>query len=141
MESTLMVAALEEKIPLKKDAALSKDQGTAPEMPDIEPEMEMLRQIIRGGVRSGDVYTRYSRNQYLVLLTGAKEADGQKVARRLEKQWKETGGDGRSEASFTVYTVEGSGTEGCMDAEERDICSACDQPGKRHMAGAGNLAG
>lgn len=141
MESTLMVAALEEKIPLKKDAALSKDQGTAPEMPDIEPEMEMLRQIIRGGVRSGDVYTRYSRNQYLVLLTGAKEADGQKVARRLEKQWKETGGDGRTEASFTVYTVEGSGTEGCMDAEERDICSACDQPGKRHMAGAGNLAG
>ena len=141
MESALMVAALEENIPPKKDAALSEDQGTAPEMPDIEPEMEMLRQLIREGVRSGDVYTRYSRNQYLVLLTGAKEEDGQKAARRLEKQWKETGGDGRTEASFTVYTVEGSGTERCMDAEERDICSACDQPGKRHMAGADNLAG
>ena len=128
MESTLLVASLEEKEDSKGDICLEK-------------KMEMLRQVILNGVRSGDVYTRYSRNQYLVLLTGAKETDGKNVARRLENQWKENSGDGKTEASFEVYTVESSGTEGCSDAEERDICSACNQPGERHMAGAGKLAG
>ena len=118
-----------------------KSASSTPEQENLEKRMEMLRQIIREGVRSGDVYTRYSQNQYLVLLTGAKETDGQKVARRLEKQWKETGGNGETEASFAVYKVEGSGTKGCSNAEERDICSACDQSGERHVAGAGNLAG
>ena len=144
MESALMVAALEEDVPSPSD--VSESDGNKPGEDDaseaaFEQKMEMLRQLIRNGVRSGDVYTRYSRNQYLVLLTGAKAADGQNVAVRLENRWKEISGDGGTEASFAVYTVEGSGSEGCGNAEERDICSACDQPGKRHMAGAGNLAG
>ena len=130
MESTLMVAAI-------KAESGEKDSADAV----FEKKMEMLRQVILEGVRTGDAYTRYSRNQYLVLLAGAKEADGKKVAERLEKRWKEISGDGKTEASFAVYTVEGSGTEGCSNAEERDICRACNQPGKRHMAGAGDLAG
>ena len=144
MSSTLMVAALGEDGAYLQSSGKEENRenaGSVSGPPDFERKMEMLRQVIREGVRSGDVYTRYSRNQYLVLLNGAKETDGQKVARRLENRWKEISGDGKTEASFEVYTVEGSGTEGCMDAEERDICSACDQPGKRHMAGAGNLAG
>lgn len=149
-ESTLMVASLEVGVSetgMFRDKASSetddsgKSASSTPEQENLEKRMEMLRQIIREGVRSGDVYTRYSQNQYLVLLTGAKETDGQKVARRLEKQWKETGGNGETEASFAVYKVEGSGTKGCSNAEERDICSACDQSGERHVAGAGNLAG
>ena len=144
MESALMVAALEEEA--SSPSAVSESDENEPGEDEaseaaFEQKMEMLRQLIRNGVRSGDVYTRYSRNQYLVLLTGAKTADGQNVAVRLEKRWKEISGDGGTEASFAVYTVEGSGSEGCGNAEERDICSACDQPGKRHMAGAGNLAG
>ena len=144
MENTLMVAALAESgtYPQSDGNAESKENaGSISGPPDFERKMGMLRQVIREGIRSGDVYTRYSRNQYLVLLTGAKESDGRKVARRLEDRWKEISGDGRTGASFAVYTAECSGSEGCMDAEERDICSACDQPGERHMAGAGNLAG
>lgn len=161
MESTLMVAAIQaesgewESRESKSGALGSRKSESGEEIPGqplslaekdsvdaaFEKKMEMLRQVILEGVRTGDAYTRYSRNQYLVLLAGAKEADGKKVAERLEKRWKEIGGDGKTEASFAVYTVEGSGTEGCSNAEERDICSACDQSGERHVAGAGNLAG
>ncbi len=161
MESTLMVAAIQaesgewESRESKSGALGSRKSESGEEMPGqplslaekdsadaaFEKKMEMLRQVILEGVRTGDAYTRYSRNQYLVLLAGAKEADGKKVAERLEKRWKEISGDGKTEASFAVYTVEGSGTEGCSNAEERDICRACNQPGKRHMAGAGDLAG
>lgn len=76
-----------------------------------EPEMELFRQVLAGGIRSGDVYTRYSANQFLVLLVGADQEDGPIIISRLENRWKGIQ-KGRAAVSFAVYTVESSVMKG-----------------------------
>lgn len=76
-----------------------------------EPEMELFRQVLAGGIRSGDVYTRYSANQFLVLLVGADQEDSPTIISRLENRWKGIQ-KRRAAVSFAVYTVESSIMEG-----------------------------
>ncbi len=140
MENTLMVAALAENGARARTDGTEGEGGAAFGEPEFGQKMELLRRMIREGTRSEDIYTHYSGNQYLVLLTGAKIADGRKIARRLEKKWQEISGDGGVEASFAVYTLDDSGAKGCLDAEEGIFCAG-DQPGGGYMARAGDLAG
>lgn len=134
--STLVIASLVKKEMEEIDLEEKKQKEQY-----FNQKMEMFRQIIKNNVRSGDIYTRYSKNQFLVLLTGAKTKDAQAVIQRIKMHWEEIRSDERPEACFTAFAVENSGTERCIDAEERDIYSACDQSGECYMAGAGNLAG
>lgn len=53
----------------------------------LTPEMERLGQVIQNSIRKEDVFTRYSANQFLILLIGAGEQDGDKIAARLERNW------------------------------------------------------
>ena len=51
-------------------------------------KMEMLGQVLSGELRKEDAYTRYSENQFLILLTGAKGKDEGGIIKRLENKWK-----------------------------------------------------
>ncbi len=50
-------------------------------------EMEDLKAAIRETLRSGDVVTRYSATQYLIMLPACTEADGEKVMQRLRNNF------------------------------------------------------
>ncbi|MDO5418390.1 MAG: BTAD domain-containing putative transcriptional regulator [Lachnospiraceae bacterium] len=121
-----------------------KKSGDANE-PDVrdglEQRMEQFRQVLRRGIRSGDVYTRYSENQFLVLLVGAGAQNGAAIAARLEKSWKGISGDGKTRVRFTVQKAEGPRIERKNGNEtERDVRDTYRQPGERNLAGAGHLA-
>ncbi|MDO4328662.1 MAG: bacterial transcriptional activator domain-containing protein [Lachnospiraceae bacterium] len=85
------------------------------------PKMELLRKVIEGGIRRGDVYTRYSANQFLVLLIGAGESNGEDIVIRLGERWNAVNGDQTTNISFVIEAVEGTGTEEDGNAEEREI--------------------
>lgn len=51
----------------------------------LERLSEELSEAIRGSLRSGDLYTKYSSNQYLVLLLGIKQEDCQIVIGRINQ--------------------------------------------------------
>ncbi len=104
----------------------------------LEREMLRLKGVLVGSLRTSDVYTRYSENQYLALLVGAGTEDGENILTRLERDWRSAGGrDMRLD--LEVQQVESS-TEEVGDGE-RDIRSACRQPGEFHLAGTGHMAG
>ena len=52
----------------------------------------------------GDVYTQYSKNQYLVLLSGAGKANKNQMLSRLKSKWKKVGG--RAKVEYSVDEVE-----------------------------------
>lgn len=87
----------------------------------IEKRMIQLKQVLADSLRSGDVYTRYSENQYLVLLIKAGAEDGEQIVARLARYWDRTEKSGRAKVKFTIQEVEGPGAEGSEDGEERDI--------------------
>lgn len=49
--------------------------------------MEQLGKILARGLRFNDVYTQYSKNQYLALLTGIDEEEEEELAKKLGKRW------------------------------------------------------
>lgn len=104
------------------------------------PKMELFRQVIADSIRKEDVYTRYSANQFLVLLIGAGEDQGEAITERLKQNWKEICRDGTTDLSFDVQTVEGHEIEVDEDAEERKIHDIYCQPGEWYLAGAGDMA-
>lgn len=124
LSSLLMICTMKIKA---EEGALSEDQDafskTKNEWEQLEPEMGLLQQAIANGVRSGDVYTRYSANQFLVLLIGADEQNGAAIAARLEQRWRQISRNGKTEISFTVQAVEDPRIEGYENAEERNIRS------------------
>lgn len=83
--------------------------------------MIQLKQVLREDLRIGDVYTRYSENQYLVLLIGAGTEDGKRIVARLDRRWERMGKGGRAKVRFAVQAVEGPGTERSEDGETRDV--------------------
>lgn len=87
----------------------------------IEKQMIQLKQVLREDLRIGDVYTRYSENQYLVLLIGAGTEDGKRIVARLDRHWERMGKGGRAKVRFAVQAVEGPGTERSEDGETRDV--------------------
>ena len=101
--------------------------------------MARLRRTLEGSLRACDVYTRYSGNQYLALLTGAGGEDGRRILARLEHGWQQAGGhDARLELAAEEvegYSVDGSGDGG------GDICGTCHRQGELHLAGTGHMAG
>jgi DNA-binding SARP family transcriptional activator len=52
----------------------------------------VLNEVIRESLRKGDVYTRYNKSQYLILLIGIKQEDCKIVYRRISQKLKEKAG-------------------------------------------------
>lgn len=67
-------------------------------------QMELFKKVISEGTRAGDVYTQYSKNQYLVLLSGAGRANKNQMLSRLKSKWKKVGG--RAKVEYSVDEVE-----------------------------------
>ena len=67
-------------------------------------QMELFQKMLLKQTRADDVYTQYSKNQYLVLLSGAGKAGEELVISRLKENWKESGG--RARVKFSVDKVE-----------------------------------
>ena len=117
----------------------AEDSGRAMVRRALEREMARLKRVLEDGLRACDVYTRYSRNQYLVLLIDAGEGDGRRILSRLAAGWQRAGGrDVRLE-----LTAEGIGDHSMEEAGDsgRDLCSTCHWLGGLHLAGAGHMAG
>lgn len=60
---------------------------TLKERNDLEQEMKELQNHLEEVMRSSDIYTRYSLNQFLALLPETEEEDGKKVIERLKYSW------------------------------------------------------
>lgn len=145
MECTLLICTLKERESREKEtgqppaAHMQKTQEQG-----FEQKMEGLRQLLAGGLRIGDAYTRYSKNQYLALLTGTGQEMGSQVAGRLKARWKENSKSPGTCLELTVCRVEGSAQDRAevdKDGEKENIRGTYSQPGKFHLAGAGHMAG
>lgn len=82
---------------------LSPEQGEWQEEEGKE-QMALFRKALSGGTRSGDVYTQYSKNQYLVLLSGAGRGNKNLMLSRLKSRWKKVGG--RAKVEYSVDEAE-----------------------------------
>ena len=71
---------------------------------NTETWMERFRQFMAGSIRNGDVYTRYSSNQFLVLLMQAEEKDVENIEERLKNGWKMIDQAGKTKLVLAVQT-------------------------------------
>lgn len=69
-----------------------------------EEQMELFQKVLHHGTRSEDVYTQYSKSQYLVLLSGADKGTGKVITSRLTSIWKKAGG--QAEIKFSVSELD-----------------------------------
>lgn len=58
----------------------------------LEAQMELLKTAIGATFRKGDLYTRYSKNQFLVILIGTEQENCIVAFDRLLKRWRVTDG-------------------------------------------------
>ena len=66
-----------------------KTNETLEEDKDFIKLAERFRSQLAGLIRNQDVYTRYSENQFLVLLTAAAKGGNQSVRKRLRQGFRE----------------------------------------------------
>ncbi|HJD18533.1 MAG TPA: hypothetical protein IAA01_09765 [Candidatus Fournierella excrementavium] len=70
---------------------LQSTGGQAMSKQETARVMLQLREIIKNTLRKGDVFSRYSRNQYVLMLSVRQPGDSGVVAERLLKGWKASG--------------------------------------------------
>lgn len=63
---------------------LKAQDGTPLPKQDNITAMQLLKELIQRTLRKGDVFSRYGRSQYIIMLSVAKASDVQPVCRRLE---------------------------------------------------------
>ena len=69
------------------------DGRTNPTAADFHTAMEQLESVLERSLRWEDVFTRYTRSQFLVTLLGAPEENSSIVATRIEQRFQEQIGD------------------------------------------------
>lgn len=111
IKSLVLICSLEEG---------PEDAWTGPDR--TEPSMERLGKVIAGQLRAGDIYTRYSQTQFLVLLVGAAAADGGAIVSRLEGRWQEVSRDLGAAVHFEMYETEESQFEVCENGKSGNLC-------------------
>lgn len=62
---------------------LTDEHGDFPDLPDRLVLMEELQTIIQRSLRAGDVFTRYSSCQYLVMVSDATDVQTDAIAGRI----------------------------------------------------------
>lgn len=91
---------------------LTDGKGRFPELQDREPRMTMLGDLIQHSLRCGDMFTRYSSCQYLLLVIDANEEQADLIARRICKAFDSAlGHDARSLLVHYCYPLKPAGTE------------------------------
>lgn len=71
----------------------NSDGRTNPTAKDFHAAMEQLESVLEKSLRWEDVFTRYTRSQFLITLLGAPEENSGVVARRIEQRFGELIGD------------------------------------------------
>ena len=71
----------------------NSDGRTNPTDKDFHAAMERLESVLERSLRWEDVFTRYTRSQFLITLLGAPEESSGVVARRIEQRFGELIGD------------------------------------------------
>ena len=75
----------------------------------FENTVENLGTAIRISLRRADVYTRYGKNQYLMLLADLKQEDCDIISRRIERNFEKNPGAGRFMVSHFVTSASPDG--------------------------------
>ena len=70
----------------------------------LNARAEILQQSLSEGLRKGDVYTKYSSSQYLILLIGTKREDCAIIYQRLSRRVKELAGP-RAEFRYRIVSL------------------------------------
>ena len=82
----------------------------------LNARAEILQQSLSEGLRKGDVYTKYSSSQYLILLIGTKREDCAIIYQRLSRRVKELAG---SRAEFRYRIVWLAEIPGILDRSQQ----------------------
>lgn len=70
----------------------------------LEFQMGKLKQVITRTLRKGDLFTRYSRSQYLFILLGLEQENGMLVFKRLLDNWREEE-QAQGELSYSITSL------------------------------------
>ena len=70
----------------------------------LNTRAEILQQSLSEGLRKGDVYTKYSSSQYLILLIGTKREDCAIIYQRISRRLKELAGS-RAEFRYRIVSL------------------------------------
>ena len=70
----------------------------------LNARSEALKQALYEGLRQGDVFTKYSSSQYLLLLIGTKKEDCSIIYQRLARKLKELTGP-RAELRYRIVSL------------------------------------
>ncbi len=119
---------------LKDESKGGRDNGAV-----IEKGMDMLRESILSSLRSGDVVTRYSRTQYVIMLPACKYETGEKVMKRIFDDFEGKRGSGRYRHPFTLREMPGTQGENIpvqnpMSSDSLRVCVD-------HRSGTGDFGG
>lgn len=90
---------------------LSDAQGEGEEK-EGRKQMELFQETLVQQIRSEDVYTQYSENQYLVLLSAVGHENEKGMLSRLKNSWERAGGQAKVE--FSIDEVEGVRPSECF---------------------------
>ncbi len=88
---------------------LTDSQNEFPALQEREALMDMLYQLVRRSLRSGDVFTRYSSCQFLVLICDAPAADTASIAQRIrQKFYQDVSPDSKYDLYCDIYPLKSS---------------------------------
>ncbi|SCJ36132.1 Probable diguanylate cyclase YfiN [Anaerotruncus sp. 2789STDY5834896] len=66
---------------------LTDGQGDLAPLPRRQREMDLLQETVSLSLRAGDVFTRYSSCQFLIMAIGASSEDAGHIAARIQKEF------------------------------------------------------
>ncbi len=74
--------------------------------PEEQETARVLKESIMSSLRQGDFFTRYSQQQYLVLLTGLRREDCEKVSARIETAFRKNIKRSTCQLDSSVFSIE-----------------------------------
>lgn len=102
-----MSAAAGQSVCLLLCTLLLGDGARTPQEPErLRDGMDCLESALVQTLRGEDTFTRYSRAQFLSILIGAREEDGEAVSRRIGEKFRELCGDDRLRVEHQVMPAD-----------------------------------
>lgn len=98
-----------------------KGTETALARKDLRQTMNQFQQVLAQGLRKGDAYTRYSENQFLVLLIGVQERAAAGIAESLKQGWERINTQTDTAVLFELQKAEGPNSEEDKDEKKEYI--------------------
>ena len=90
---------------------LSDENGDFPDLPERVTLMEGLQEMIQQSLRAGDVFTRYSSCQYLIMVSDATDIQTENVAERILKKFADYS-SGKYKLFYKRYPLKPSKSKG-----------------------------